>query len=118
MQKTYRVIYSRGLQDGPAYENVGASYKLHDDRRAAEAEADKFNTDNPGGYYAVGASVEEVSLTNEQFKKEVIEKTLKPYYRDGNHWFTPEEIWDGANAPLEAFNLSTQQWVEIYSATQ
>jgi len=54
----------------------------------------------------------------ETFIAHVKNGTLNPATRETNYNFTELEEWEGASQGLEAYNIDTQTWVEIYPAQQ
>ena len=73
------------------------------------------------GHLLKGYYIEEVSLSDDEFInacRDCNNFSNHQQKRQGISPFTEKEEWDGASPPLEMFNLSTENWVEIYPACQ
>ena len=73
------------------------------------------------GWLLEGYFIEEVSLSDEEFItacKNCDKFASHHQKRNGYSPFTEQEEWDGATPALEIFNLSTENWVEVYGPCQ
>ena len=76
---------------------------------------------NGQGELLQGFYLQEVSLSDDQFVdicKSSYDFSKYQQTRNGRSPFTEQEEWDGASPALEMFNLSTENWVEIYGPSQ